>query len=80
MATVKNFDLSVVEASSSVIIIGCVPNYTMNGGGRSPQPDGVRRPAVARIAAMIMDQVKQQSTKPQVATRKSHHPRIADDV
>ena len=81
MATVKIFDLWVVEASSSVIIkIGCVPNYTMERGAVSRQPEGVRRPAVARIAATIMDEGMQQTARPQGAIRKGHHPRTADDV
>ena len=56
-----------------------VPNYTI-GGPVTPQREGVRRPAVAQIAATIMDQHTQQSAGPQGAIRKGHHPRTADDV
>ena len=60
MATVKIFDLWVVEANTSLDMKNrWVPKYTMIGGAVSPQPEGVRRPAVARIAATIMDQHKQ---------------------
>ena len=81
MATVEIFDLWVVEANTSLDMKNrCVLKYTMIGGAVSPQPEGVRRPAVARIAATIMDQHTQQSFRPQVTIRKSHHPRTADDV
>ena len=56
MAIVKIFDLWIVEAMSLLVIQnGCVQKYAMNGGARSPQPDGVRRPAVAQTAGTITD-------------------------
>ena len=63
MAIVKIFDLWVVEARSSLIMKnGYVQKkYAMDGGARSPQPEGVRRPAVAQIAATIMVSRKQQN-------------------
>ena len=70
MAIVKIFDLWVVEARSSLVMQnGCVQKYAMNGGASSPQPDGVRRPAVAQIAATIMVSRKQQPPTPQSANR-----------
>ena len=68
MATVKIFDLWVVEANTSLNMKNrCVQKYTMNGGAISPQPEGVRRPVVAQIVATIVDQDKQQFPSPQVA-------------
>ena len=65
MAIVKIFDLWVVEANTSLNMKNrCVLKYTMIGGAVSPQPEGVRRPAVARIVATIMDQRMQQSATP----------------
>ena len=70
MAIVKIFDLWVVEARSSLVMKNrWVQNYTMIGGARSPQPEGVRRPAVAQIAATIMVSRKQQLPTLQSANR-----------
>ena len=56
MAIVKIFDLWVVEARSSLTMKNRRVHFcTMNGGARSPQPDGVRRPAVAQTAGTITD-------------------------
>ena len=52
---------------------------TIIGGAISPQPNGVRRPAVAQIAATIMDRHTQPSPTSQTAAGAQTNPSPATD-